>query len=420
MRIEVFQSDKGDCLLIGGRDGTRILADAGMRSSYSEHVAPALGRIAGKGDELDLVYVSHIDRDHIAGVLQLMEDLVAWRVYDFQRESGNDDFPEPRVPRPPRVKRLWHNAFHDVIADNAGPVEEMLAATAALLEAGEGDERLIAETQRELATSVGDGIELSKRAREEQLGIPVNGEFGGKLAMVRGEPHTVELGSLELTLLGPFKEDVDELRDEWNEWLRKNGDEVRRIRAEMAADTDRLVAGDVDGFRSAMALRAKELGNRSKVTVPNLASIMLLAEENGRTLLLTGDGHRDDILKGLEKAGRLEDDGLHVDVLKVQHHGSEHNIDADFCRRITADHYVFCANGEHENPDLAVVDAVVRSRKDSERPYKLWFNSSKTASASARGREHMKEVEALVARLARASRRTMSATFLDRDSFVVK
>jgi Metallo-beta-lactamase superfamily len=420
MRIEVFQSDKGDCLLISGRDGTRMLADAGMSSSYSEHVAPALGRIAGKGGELDLVYVSHIDRDHIGGVLQLMEDHVAWRVRDFQHESGNDDFPDPPRPRPPKVNRLWHNAFHDVIADNAGPVEEMLATTAALLEAGEGDERLIAETQRELAASVGDGIELSKRAREEQLGIPVNGEFEGKLAMVRGEPQTVELGSLELTLLGPFKEDVDALRREWNDWLRENADEVRRLRAEMAADTDRLVSGDVDGFRSGMALRAKELGNRSRVTVPNLASIMLLAEENGRTLLLTGDGHRDEIIKGLEKAGRLEDDGLHVDVLKVQHHGSEHNIDADFCRRITADHYVFCANGEHENPDLAVVDAVVGSRKDSERPYKLWFNSSKTASVSARGRDHMKEVEALIARLARGNRRTMRATFLDRDSFVVK
>jgi beta-lactamase superfamily II metal-dependent hydrolase len=420
MKIEVFQSDKGDCLLISGRDGGRILADAGMRSSYSEHVAPALGRIAQSGGELDLVYVSHIDRDHIGGVLQLMEDHVAWRVRDFQRESGNDDFRDPPRPRPPKVQRLWHNAFHDVIADNAGPIEEMLAASAALLEAGEGDEQLIAETQRELATSVGDGIELSKRAREEQLGIPVNGEFGGKLAMVRGEPQTVELGSLKLTLLGPFKEDLDALRDDWNDWLRNNEDEVKRIRAEMAADTDRLVAGDVGGFRAAMALRARELGNRARVTVPNLASIMLLAEENGRTLLLTGDGHRDEIIKGLEKAGRVEGDGLHVDVLKVQHHGSEHNIDADFCRQVTADHYVFCANGEHENPDLAVVDAVVRSRRGSDRPFRLWFNSSQSASASARGREHMKEVEALVAQLVKASGRRMRATFLDRDSFVVK
>jgi hypothetical protein len=406
--------------LISGRDGTRILADAGMSSSYSEHVAPALGRIADKGGELDLVYVSHIDRDHIGGVLQLMEDHVAWRVRDFQHEAGNDKFRDPPRPRPPKVKRLWHNAFHDMVPDNSGPIEEMLAATAALLEAGEGDEPSLAERQRELATSVGDGIELSKRAREEQLGIPVNGEFDGKLAMVRAKPQIVTLGSLGLTLLGPFKEDLDALRDDWNDWLRKNAEEVKRIRAEMAADTDRLVSGDVDGFRSSMALRARELGDRSRVTVPNLASMMLLVEEDGRTLLLTGDGHRDEILRGLDKAGSLDEGAVHVNVLKVQHHGSEHNIDADFCRQVTADHYVFCANGEHENPDLAVVDAVVRSRTDSERRYKLWFNSSSSASASERGRKHMKEVEGLVAELAKRSGGRMRATFLERDSFVVR
>jgi hypothetical protein len=373
MRIEVFQSDKGDCLLITGRDGTRILADGGMRGSYATHVAPALGRIAGQGGELDLVYVSHIDRDHIAGVLQLMEDEVAWRVRDFQRDSGNDGFPDPPRPRPPKVRRLWHNAFHDVVGDNSGPIEELLAASAALLEPG--DERPSAERRRELATSVGEGIELAKRARQEQLGIKVNEEFGDRFAMVRDTPQTVDVGRVRLTLIGPFKEDLDALRKSWDKWLREHGDEVRRIRAEMAADAGRLVAGDVEGFRDAMALRAGELGDRSRVTVPNLASIMLLVEDGSRTLLLTGDGHRDEVLKGLEKAGRLNGGRTHVDVLKVQHHGSEHNIDADFCRRVSADHYVFCANGEHENPDLRVVELVARSRKD-ERPYKLWFNSS--------------------------------------------
>jgi beta-lactamase superfamily II metal-dependent hydrolase len=53
---------------------------------------------------------------------------------------------------------------------------------------------------------------------------------------------------------------------------------------------------------------------------------------------------------------------LHVDVLKVQHHVAEFNIDEEFCRRITARHYVFCGNGEHENPDLDVVDAILNSR----------------------------------------------------------
>ena len=46
---------------------------------------------------------------------------------------------------------------------------------------------------------------------------------------------------------------------------------------------------------------------------------------------------------------------LHVDILKVPHHGSDRNIDPVFFRRITADHYVFSGNGEHGNPERATL-----------------------------------------------------------------
>ena len=63
---------------------------------------------------------------------------------------------------------------------------------------------------------------------------------------------------------------------------------------------------------------------------PNLASLMLLARRADKRVLLTGDGHAADILQGPGAPAKLDDDGrIHVDVLKVQHHGSEHNIDAD-------------------------------------------------------------------------------------------
>ena len=64
-RIQVFQSDKGDCLLLTAADDTRVLVDEAC-ASYSQYVAPALGQIARDGGELDLVYVSHIDQDHIS------------------------------------------------------------------------------------------------------------------------------------------------------------------------------------------------------------------------------------------------------------------------------------------------------------------------------------------------------------------
>jgi hypothetical protein len=82
-------------------------------------------------------YVSHIDQDHISGVLQMMDDEVAWRIHDFQLAHDNPGHKEPDAPRPPKVKAIWHNAFHQQITKNSKKIEDMLAASAAVLSGSE-------------------------------------------------------------------------------------------------------------------------------------------------------------------------------------------------------------------------------------------------------------------------------------------
>jgi hypothetical protein len=431
MNIRVFHAGKGDCLLITAADGTRMLVDGGMRADYRTHVAPFLARLRERDIALDLVYVSHIDRDHISGVLQLMDDLVAWRVFDFQRGSGNLDFPQPESSRPPEVRDLWHNAFGELVSQNQGAIESRLVASANLLAAADDlAARSLAAAQRELATSIAEGIELSRRASPRQLGIPVNRQFEGKLALVGKDVKAVRLGGLTLTVIGPFQRDLRKLRAEWNTWLRESQEQLERLRRQMERDARRLGASDLDRLRHAIGLASGELGDRSKVTVPNLASLMLLVEENGRQVLLTGDGHSDDVVAGLERAGMLDPEhGVHVDVLKVQHHGSEHNLTPEFAQRVTANRYLFCGNGEHGNPDPRVVQAVIDSRLGpasarSTNPsangrFTLQFSSSAEASVGDE-RRHMQELESLVRTAADASSRRMSCTFLERSSFEIR
>jgi hypothetical protein len=43
VKLTVFQSEKGDCLLLESKDGTRrVLVDGGMKASYRKFVAPAV------------------------------------------------------------------------------------------------------------------------------------------------------------------------------------------------------------------------------------------------------------------------------------------------------------------------------------------------------------------------------------------
>jgi hypothetical protein len=130
---------------------------------------------------------------------------------------------------------------------------------------------------------------------------------------------------------------------------------------------------------------------------------MLVIEEDGKQVLLTGDGHHREIARGLELEGVLTKNGGagHVDVWKVQHHGSEHNTDRDFARQLTADHYIFCGNGKHENPDLRVIDVIADARISPDaakrapaapdRPFTFWFSSSETFPGAASS--HMAEVK---------------------------
>jgi hypothetical protein len=159
---------------------------------------------------------------------------------------------------------------------------------------------------------------------------------------------------------------------------------------------------------------AKKLGVRDEVTAPNLASLMFLAEEGGKTLLLTGDGHCDDILKGLAHHGRLDaNDSIHVGTLKVQHHGSEHNINKKFCDHVTADNYIFCGNGEHENPELDVIQVIFDRRMANDtRKFKFWFSSSAAVSVSESGQAQMELVEERVAKLAKKSGGRLTNKFI--------
>ena len=117
MKITIFQASKGDCLIIRGEDGKQILTDGGLKGSYKDHVRSPLGRITASGKEIDLVYVSHIDQDHIGGILQLMDDSIAWRVFDYQVSTGNTTYRQPKFPRPPKLNAIWHNAFKDQIGE---------------------------------------------------------------------------------------------------------------------------------------------------------------------------------------------------------------------------------------------------------------------------------------------------------------
>jgi len=336
--LDVRRARKGDCLLLHfgtKREPGLVMIDGGPGNVYAPHLRPRLLDIkrARKLDNnqplpVDLLMVSHVDDDHIRGILDLTRDMIATKQ-------------APLV----RVMSFWHNSFDDIVANDAAGLTAAVAAQfgpASLAGELPADVAVDSEEEGDVvvdALKVLASIEQGHRLRgdAERLGFPLNPEFDGKLILAGKKGVPVAEG-LTFTVAGPMKPDVKKLQEKHEKWLNAQQKTKKSAGAALAAYVDE--------------------------SVPNLSSIVVLAKSGGKSILLTGDARGDKILKGLELSGVLKPGGtIHVDVLKAPHHGSSNNVERDFFERITADHYVFSGNGEHGNPERETLEMLFSVRR---------------------------------------------------------
>ncbi len=327
MRLRVIQADYGDCLILEyglGDQANHILVDGGPAGVYANHLKPELQVIAAGGGKIDLMVLSHVDEDHEVGLVDLMSDLA----------TGQNQGQPPFIT----VQRLWYNTFRQTLGANgdlAGPFASFAAESAGLPSA-----------MQHFAFSVSQGEDLWKAS--EILNVPRNTGFPGGLVSLAGAPRPVELEGLRLWILGPSQPNLEQYEKDWAAWYAKHKDRP---------------------FGASASRAAREIDR----SVTNLSSIMFLAESAGRRILMTGDGRGDDLVEGLKQAGLMKAGGLHVDVLKVPHHGSLRNNSQQFFKLVTASQYVISA-GKHKNdgnPDLDTLKWIVEAARQRQEEIQL-------------------------------------------------
>lgn len=314
--FEIIRARQGDCFILhfGSAEKPELMIiDGGPANVYEPFLKKRIGDLRarqklGIKEQLvvSVVMVSHIDDDHINGLLQLTRELSTLR--------------HQQSPLPVKVRSLWHNSFDDLL----GTTPEQPA-----WEPDGGSEA------GAVLASVAQGRQLRDDAH--YLNWAVNAQFQGQLILADECAKPVEITpNLRVTVIGPGKKEIADLQQMHDKWLRERESQGQDISA-LAAYIDR--------------------------SVPNLSSLVVLVECSGKTLLLTGDARGDKILEGLRVKG-LMDDGLHVNILKIPHHGSSNNVCPDFFELIKADHYVFSGNGDHGNPERETLEMLFQKRPD--------------------------------------------------------
>jgi len=326
LQLEALQGNDGDCLILryesGGKAGL-VLIDGGSSGVYRDVLEKRLNQLRGPKPLLNLrlIVVSHIDADHITGILDMFRKM---------NEALNDGR-EPRW----KISSLWHNAFDKLVGTHppSASTATVTAAAAGTVNLGELEEKGLDDSKAvAVVASVKQGKDLQGFAKK--LAIPINAETSGKL-IIAPETGVKQIKidtNLTFTILGPHQDELNNLEKEW-----------KKSKAKQPADEQAAAADYL---------------NR---TVPNLSSIVFLAEHTddaGETtrMLLTGDAGGDVILEGLDSARLLDDNKqIKVDLLKVQHHGSNHSVTEEFFKQVLADKYVISGNGKHGIPNMDVL-----------------------------------------------------------------
>jgi hypothetical protein len=262
-------------------------------------------------DHIDVAVVSHVDSDHIGGMIPLLASDLA-----------------------PRIRDFWFNGRSHLPGSTRS---RSIAQGESLAEA--------------LAGSAGTRPVAWNKAFD---GGPVDtGDEGFVEVSVRGGPR--------ITVVSPTTERLGALAPKWQAEVEK----ARRRRREVSAPDE---PGSLTDLESLAAERSDPDGS-----VPNGASIALLVEHRGASALLAADAFASVLLQGLTSlAAARGAESLAVDAFKLPHHGSQANITTALVALAPAAHYLVSSNGDifHHPDDPALARVVLGAPEGAT----LWFN----------------------------------------------
>jgi hypothetical protein len=344
--FEALNALSGDCLLLSyGDPGEEKfwLIDGGPQTDHAKNITVwrdvLMKRLRGIKEEkpfpVALGMVSHIDRDHIFGMMHVVAKAVEAK------------------PLTPEVQfdQFWFNSFTDLVGPAPSDLSDEAKAETAVLQSLVSIDNLPGvddEHAQMIMQNVAEGDTLANDLTT--LRLQDNPPFPGRFVMASKGQRPVTIAGASVTVLGPLERRLNALRKDWAAALREPTKEARRA-----------------------ALQELFLPARSQdKSVTNLSSIVVLVEIGERKLLLTGDAHGDDIVDAWEEL-ELGDGPVKIDLLKMPHHGSIRNSTEKFLKFFVADHYVFSGDGRHGNPDGATIEAVVKMH--GERAIEMHFTN---------------------------------------------
>jgi hypothetical protein len=306
--VEMLPAENGDSLWIEYGDPEhphRIVIDCGAESATKILAS----RIKRMDIPLKLFVLTHIDADHINGALPLFAD----RSLDLRCED------------------IWFNGWRQV--------NQFLS-----VKQGEQFSDLLGDPERRLPWNLAMGSPGAKHP------APV--------VVLRDQPlPCIDLrDGMRLILLSPGADQLACLGRDWKKALLElKPQKVMLGRKPPPPPVMDFAAFELEPLAGAPARKDSSAANGS--------SIALLAEFDGRAVLLAGDAHADVLvnsIKQLQRERGQPDQKLKLDALKLSHHGSANATTIPLLELLDCQRYLVSTNGNiFSHPDREAMARVI-------------------------------------------------------------
>jgi len=327
MKIQVLRAFNGDSILLSFEDegvNKNILIDGGIGRTYKEKgkkgkieyndLFNTIQTIRDNGEKIDLLILTHIDDDHIGGILK-------WFTSDDKALESID--------------KIWFNSGK-TIQKFIAEVEEDNNVYTLEIHPESGEE-----------TSVKQGVTFESIIEKK------NGLWDKKV-IIAGD----EIGELNLkfTILSPGKSQLEKLLKAWGK--------------EQPESLE--TSGKHNDYELSLADHLKSNSWKEDNAIPNGSSIAFLMAYKEKSLLFLGDSHPSVIVESLkEKFAASETNRIKAEVVKLSHHGSAHNNNLELLSLIDCDKFIVSTNGDkHFHPHKFLLAHLINQKPNCH----IYFN----------------------------------------------
>ncbi|WP_373033080.1 ComEC/Rec2 family competence protein [Sulfurovum sp.] len=314
MIIDILQAEHGDAIFISyEEDGVNrnILIDGGPSKAYTFGTRPKrhgalkkkLDSLKEQEERIDLLILTHVDDDHIGGILK-------W----FESSEFDADM----------ISKVWFNA--------GALINEHFQQNF------ENDNSKKLKKFDSPDTSIGQGVTFEQMIFQNNL-------WDRKIIKMGDKQE--EFGA-KIIILSPSEDELKKLLIKW---------EIE------APDT--LTSGRENDYDKTLEELLESDGFVEDKSIHNGSSIAFMLELQNKKILLLGDAFPSVVLQGIIDQGYSKDNPLQVDLVKLSHHGSKGNTTNELLEIIDCEKYVISTSGDrHALPNKRTLTRIINKKQN--------------------------------------------------------